>query len=84
MLPYFMLMGFVVVGFWFAFYSKVMITWTFFFLLQSKLGQEQIGTDGSVCLVEGRASWAVCLAVGGAPAHVTACCPPGKSGLVPQ
>lgn len=43
-----------------------------------------MGTDGSVCLVEGERAGRLCLAVGGAPAHVPAGCPPGESGLVPS
>lgn len=64
--------------FWFAFYSKVMIIWTFFFFSSSKLDQEQIGPDGSGCVVEDSASHVMCLwaqsETGGVPAHATVLC----------
>lgn len=43
MLPYFVLIGFVVVGFWFAFYSKVMITWTYSFSPPEQAGTRTHG-----------------------------------------
>lgn len=75
LLPYLMLIEFFF--FWFAFYSKVMIIWTFFFS-SSKLDQEQIGPDGSGCVVEDSASHVMCLwaqsETGGVPAHATVLC----------